>query len=176
MKIPNLLIIAGTGTKAGKTTVACKIIEQLRDRGITAIKITPHFHEHTPGLVTISEKSGYAIYEEKNSNSFKDTSRMLKAGATKVYFAKVLDNGLLGVFNEIMREVPAEVPVICESTALRNFVEPGLFIITTSNVIHKHKDISNLIALPHVIFKLEELEKNDLLPIGFENGKWSYKG
>ena len=45
-----------------------------------------------PDLLTISEKTGYAIYEETDRNSFKDTSRMLTAGADKVYFAKVWDD------------------------------------------------------------------------------------
>jgi hypothetical protein len=75
-----------------------------------------------------------------------------------------------------MEYIPSGVPVICESPALRNFAEPGVFIIMTSETIHKHKDISHLIALPHVTFKLEELEEYDLLPIGFENGKWSFTG
>lgn len=176
MNIPNLLIIAGTGTKAGKTTLACRLIEQFKDQGITAIKITPHFHETTPGLVPLSEKNGYAIYEENNSKTFKDTSRMLNAGAKKVYFAKVWDDRLPEVFNEIIKEVPANVPVICESPALRNFVEPGLFVIISSDVIKKQKDINHLTALPHVMFKLEELEIYDKLPIVFENGKWSYIG
>ncbi len=176
MSIPNLLIIAGTGTKSGKTTLACKLIDQFKDHGITAIKITPHFHETTPGLVPLSENNGYAIYEENNSKTLKDTSRMLNAGATKVYFAKVWDERLHEVFNEIMKEVPAKVPVICESPALRNFVEPGLFAIISSDVIHKQKDINHLMALPHVMFKLEDLEKSDKLPIVFENGKWSYNG
>ena len=48
------------------------------------------------------------------------------------------------VFNEIMKSVPAGTPVICESPALRNFAEPGVFIIMTSDTINKHKDISHL--------------------------------
>ena len=64
MKIPNLLLIAGTGTKSGKTSLACKIIEQFKNLNITAIKISPHFHETTDGLISISEGEGYAIYEE----------------------------------------------------------------------------------------------------------------
>ncbi|MBK8884338.1 MAG: hypothetical protein IPN67_18855 [Bacteroidales bacterium] len=51
--IPNLLLIAGTGTKSGKTTMACKIIRQFSELKITAIKITPHFHETTPGLLPV---------------------------------------------------------------------------------------------------------------------------
>ncbi len=50
MIVPNLLIIAGTGNKSGKTSMACRIIEQLKHLEIVSVKITPHFHETTPGL------------------------------------------------------------------------------------------------------------------------------
>jgi len=174
MIIPNLLLIAGTGTKSGKTSMVCRIIEQFSSLKITAVKITPHFHETTPGLVSVSENDGYAVYEETNPDSSKDTSRMLHAGAEKVYFAKVWDNQLLDVFNKIMEKIGPGVPVICESPALRNFTEPGVFIIMTSETINKHKDIKHLQTLPHVMFKLEELDLIDTIPIGFKDGKWFY--
>jgi hypothetical protein len=173
--VPNLLLIAGTGTKSGKTSLACKIIKQFKDLKIHSIKITPHFHETTTGLIPILEKDGYSIYEETNSETSKDTSRMLKAGATKVYFAKVWDNQLLNVFNEIMEYIPSNVPVICESPALRNFIDPGVFIIMSSNTVDKYKNINHLHTLPHLMLKLEELNGTVSLPIGFEGGKWSYK-
>jgi len=173
MTISNLLLIAGAGTKSGKTTMACRIIESFPELRITAIKITPHFHETTEGLVVKSERNGYAIYEETNANTSKDTSRMLKSGADKVWFAKVWDDQLFDVFREIMKNVTENTPVICESPALRNFVEPGVFIIMTSDTINKHKNISHLQALPHLMFRLEELNESDSLPIGFENGKWA---
>lgn len=172
MIIQNLLLIAGMGTKSGKTSMACRIIKEFRDLRIVAIKITPHFHETTNGLITISEDSGYSIYEETDPDDIKDTSRMLHAGAGKVYFAKVWDDQLFKVFKEIMKLIPAGTPVICESPALRHFAEPGVFVIMTSNTINKHKDISNLLKLPHVMFQLEELEKIKTLPIEFEGGKW----
>ncbi len=174
MIIPNLLLIAGMGTKAGKTSLACKLIEQFRSLNITAIKITPHFHETTEGLISKSEGEGFSIYEETNSESSKDTSRMLKAGAGKVYFAKVWDDQLPVVFNKIMELIPVGAPVICESPALRNFVEPGVFVIMTSDTINKHKNISHLQALPHVMFKLEDMKNIDYLPIGYEDGRWIY--
>ena len=175
MIIPNLLLIAGTGTNSGKTSMACKIIEQFPDLEITAIKISPHFHETTTGLISKSEKKGYSIYEETNTDTSKDTSSMLHSGAHKVYFAKVWDDQLPDVFNEIMEFIPANVPVICESPALRNYIEPGVFIIMTSNVVNKQKNINHLQTLPHVMFTLEELERIDSLPIGFEAGKWFYE-
>jgi hypothetical protein len=172
MKIPNLLLIAGYGTKSGKTSLACKIIEQFNNLKITAIKISPHFHETTSGLILISEKEGYAIYEETNREYTKDTSRMLRSGANRVYFAKVWDDKLLDVFNIIMEQIPPDVPVVCESPALRNFITPGLFMIISSSTIVKHKNINNLRSLPHVELKLEELKDIGFLPIGFEAGKW----
>ena len=51
------LLIAGTGTKSGKTSMACRIIRQFPELKITAIKITPHFHETTTGLLVIVRKS-----------------------------------------------------------------------------------------------------------------------
>jgi hypothetical protein len=175
LKIQNLLLIAGTGTKSGKTSMACRIIEQFKNLNITAIKISPHFHETTLGLVSKSEKKGYSIYEETNRNSTKDTSRMLNSGAHTVYFAKVWDNQLPEVFNEIIKFIPPDVPLICESPALRNIVEPGVFIIMTSDTINKQKDISHLQELPHVLFKLEDIENIDLRPIRFEEGSWFYR-
>lgn len=172
MIIENLLLIAGTGTKSGKTTMACRIIEQFPDLKITAIKITPHFHETTPGLISKSEEKGYSIYEETNRDTSKDTSRMLRSGAHKVIFAKVWDEQLVDAFYEIMKHIPSGVPVICESPALRNFIEPGIFIIMTSEFINKQKNINHLQTLPHVMFKLEEIENISFLPIGFENGRW----
>ncbi len=160
------------GTKSGKTSMACRIIKEFRDLEIIAIKITPHFHETTTGLLTISENSGYSIYEETDPDSNKDTSRMLNAGAAKVYFAKVWDNQLLNVFQEIMKLIPSGAPVVCESPALRHFAEPGVFVIMNSNTMDKRKNISNLLILPHVMFQLEELKNIAVLPIGFDDGRW----
>jgi len=174
LKIPNLLLIAGTGTKSGKTSLACKIIEQFSNLDITSIKISPHFHETTEGLISKSEKKGYSIYEESNRDTTKDTSRMLSSGAYKVFFAKVWDDQLPDVFLEIFKDLPSDIPIICESPALRNFIEPGVFIIMTSNTVNKHKDISHLRILPHVMFKLEELKNIESLPIGFKDGKWGF--
>ena len=170
--IKNLLLLAGTGTKSGKTSMACRLIGDFPELKITAIKITPHFHETTSGLLAVSEKNGYTIYEETERNSFKDTSRMLAAGAHKVYFAKVWDDNLSEAFNEIMKSVPAGAPVICESPALRNFVEPGIFIIMTSGTIDKQKNISYLQTLPHVMFKYEALDTMGTIPVKFGNGTW----
>jgi hypothetical protein len=175
MNIPNLLLIAGNGNKSGKTTLACRIIEQFRDSSVIGVKITPHFHETTPGLKPVSEKPGYSVYEETDENTDKDTSRMLKAGAARVYFAKVTDNKLPEAFMEIYSQIPAGSPVVCESPALRYYTDPGLFIIIKSDIESNTKDISNLIKLPHVMLKLSEVKEMQSLPISFTEGGWIMK-
>ena len=172
MLIPNLLLIAGTGTKSGKTTMACRVIEQFGKLNITAIKITPHFHETTPGLITIYEEKRFAIYEETDPELVKDTSRMLRSGASKVYFAKVYDDRLLLVFNQIIKLIPEDMPIICESPALRNFVDPGVFIIMNSETTGTRKDISRYLSFTHLYFEYEKLPEISSIPIGFENGGW----
>jgi phenylalanyl-tRNA synthetase beta subunit len=42
----------------------------------------------------------------------------------------------------------------------------------SSETTNKRKDINHLQDLPHVMFKLEELNKISEIPIEFENGRW----
>jgi DNA-binding transcriptional ArsR family regulator len=175
MNIPNLFLIAGTGNKSGKTTLACRVIEQFRDTGITGIKITPHFHETIPGLNLLEGTEGYSIYEETDPGTQKDTSRMLRSGAAHVYFAKVTDGHLADAFKEIMKLIPEGTPVVCESPALRHYVEPGLFIIMKSDNEDNSKNINNLLKMPHVMIHLNELQEMGMLPVIFEGEKWIYK-
>lgn len=155
--------------------MACRIIEQFKSLKIISIKITPHFHETTPGLKTVVEESAYAIYEETERGTNKDTSRMLQAGAARVYYAKVLDDRIKFVFKKITDLIPEDTPIICESPVLRNYIEPGVFIIMTSETTKKRKNISNLLKLPHLIFRFEDIQGISSIPVGFEDGKWVYK-
>ena len=99
---------------------------------------------------------------------------MLHSRASKVYFAKVLDDQLLFVFNKIMDLIPEGTPIVCESPALRNFIEPGVFIIMNSGTTRTHKDISRYEVLPHLKFEYEELPEISSIPVGFEDGGWTY--
>lgn len=172
LSIPNLLIIAGTGNKSGKTTFACRIIEQFRYLDLASVKITPHFHEPTPGLVLLEGEKEYSLFEETNQWTQKDTSRMLRAGASKVYFANAAGSSILEVVKKVNQLVRKDAPVICESPALRNYVEPGLFVIMRSVSENNEKSISNFLTLPHLEFDMESLSRSAKLPVQFSNGRW----
>jgi hypothetical protein len=169
---PNLLIIAGTGNKSGKTTIACRIIEQFRDMKIVSIKITPHFHETTPGLILFKEAPGYSVYEERNPGTEKDTSRMLRAGASKVYFAKVTGDTLHEIFKTIVEAVPKGIPLICESPAMAKQVKPGLLIIMSAPGNEARKDLNHLYNQPHIEFNINSLRYNERIPVSFTEGRW----
>lgn len=173
--IPTLLIVAGTGTKSGKTTIVCRIIEQFRDQGIIAIRVSPHFHEKTEGLLTVGAGEGYCVSQETNAGTAKDTSRMLRAGASEVYLVETVDELLSDIFMNLMQDIPEGIPVICESQALRNYFEPGIFILISSIHENKRQDLSHLQKLPHLEFDLNGLSGYEEIPILFRNGKWTKK-
>ncbi len=131
----NILLIAGSGRNVGKTTLACQLIETGNEKDIYAVKITPHFHSTTPGLVEIAKDKNWAIFEETNANTSKDTARYLKSGAKKSYLIQVIDNELKTAFFRLLESLPITSPIIIESSALLGIIKPAmvLFVESTQN-------------------------------------------
>ena len=128
--IPNLLMIAGTGRKVGKTTFACMMIEKCAaTHPVTAVKISPHLHRQSPGQKIIAETKEFQIIEESNPDGTKDSSRMMKAGAVRVFYIQTRDRNIREPFDQILQLIPKNQPVICESGALLNHAKPGLFVL-----------------------------------------------
>lgn len=134
---PNILIIGSTGRNIGKTVFACKIIENhSTQKEIIGLKVVPvdkneencHRGLDTCGLCD-SLTGDYKIIEEKTIDSTKDTSRMLKAGAKKVYLLLVDKNFLEKGIQAILKTIPDKALIVIESNTIRNVLEPGLFII-----------------------------------------------
>jgi hypothetical protein len=172
MKLENVLLVAGSGRNSGKTTIVCRLIEQFQHLGITSVKISPHFHDTSEGLVLRSSSPEYRIYKETNRNTPKDSSRMLNSGAEMVYFIQTPDTDLNKAFTEVYNYIAPGNPVICESPALINFMEPGLFILMISPEGSNFKNIENMRKFTHIESTYEEIVKPSPLPITFIDGKW----
>jgi len=129
MKNFNSIIIAGTGQNVGKTTLVCNIISQNRDKNIIAVKISPHFHKLTKTDVIIAQTDNYVIIEETKTDTEKDSSKMLKSGARKVFYIQSTDKYLAEVFNEIKKQIPKKSNIIIESGGARNNFKPTLFLM-----------------------------------------------
>jgi len=132
--MPQLLLIAGTGRNTGKTTLVCKIIQKFSPvKSIIALKITPHFHRNIQsGKILFNETKLY-IAEETDSTTGKDSSLMLKAGAQRSYFAMATDEYLGEVIQNIIRLIPSDALLVCESGGLRDWVVPGVFLMMRRN-------------------------------------------
>lgn len=127
-RFKDLLLVTGSGRNVGKTTFICDVIAGNPLQKLAAIKISPHFHEPTEGLIPIVENSNFRIYEETNSASNKDTSRYLKAGAIKSYYIQATDAYLKESFQLTSVLLDPDQPFLVESARLGKILFPELFV------------------------------------------------
>ncbi len=138
IKLDKMLMIGSAGANVGKTELACAVLRRLSGEGdnIVGIKVT-----------TIEEKDGqcprggegcgvcsslegvYSIVEETDRRSGKDTGGLLAAGASRVFWLRVLRTNLKEGLAALLDIVGPEVTSICESNSLRHEVEPGVFLV-----------------------------------------------
>jgi len=131
-------MIGATDRNSGKSTLACRLIEQhAPTQDVVAVKVTTVRERHGEcprggeGCGACSSLDGdWAITEETGQHPDKDTGRMLAAGATKVYWLRVCQEHLDDGFRALLETVGPDVPVICEATGAREVVQPGLFLMT----------------------------------------------
>ena len=166
-----MLLVAGNGRNSGKTLLTCRIISQFAGDAITGIKISHYYHEPSPGLSHISSGEGYLLYEEHGRGE-KDSELMLGSGASRVYFVMVREGFLEPAVRQLLDIIPQGAPIVCEAQSLIYILEPGVFVIMTSDTGPNRKDISELRKHRHLSFTLDSLRQTAELPLEFTAGKW----
>jgi len=137
-RFKDLLLVTGSGRNVGKTTFICNVISSNPLRKMSAIKISPHFHEPSESLKLIVENSNFRIFEETDYTSGKDTSRYLRAGAEKSYFIQTDDASLKESFQLTSVLLDPDQPFLVESARLGQILVPELFLfIQGSDSIEK---------------------------------------
>lgn len=173
-----LLIIGGTGRDSGKSTLAEMLIARFADRGITALKVTPHDHPDMSGLTLVAEGERFKVFEERCLSSDKDSSRMLRAGAAKVFLIVSASSSAGDAWLSLQPFLPKDVPVVCESPALRRYVDPDLFIIMTHGQRGDFgsKNINDLIPLADLVMTIDDLRsgKAEIIDLN-EDNNWYLK-
>lgn len=176
--MPQLLLIAGTGRDSGKTTLACALIQKFSpSKSVIAIKITPHFHKNVGSGNVLCNTNELFITEETDSSTGKDSSRMLKAGAHHSFFVMTTDEHLVLAFLKIRELIPTDSLIICESGGLRQYVEPGLFLMMNRKGTETIKPLSGkLLALADRVITFD-CEKIGLDPdrIEIKDNQWTLK-
>lgn len=153
-----ILLVSGSGRNCGKTTVAGKIIRQLKKSGIVyGLKITPHFHVTENSQQIVKEGIGYKIFRETDLNSGKDSSRMLNAGAKEVYFIQCADSNLHRIQEHLKQILPEGIPVVCESGSFANVFQPGLHILVEGfHIDDSKKSYKSNLKKADIVIKAEE--------------------
>jgi hypothetical protein len=179
IKLPNALIVVGTNRNAGKTTLACEIINRFSARQkLIGIKISPHFHELEQTDIIVEKNDDFVIVKESRQGEIKDSCRMLRAGAHEVYYIQVWDRNIDKAFNCLSTHIDGSLPLVCESGWLRTIVEPGGFIILNrkGNTDFK-QSIEDYKKLPHTWMEFNGKNFDpDPKEIILENNHWVYNG
>lgn len=167
----NLLLIAGTNRNVGKTTLACRIINQLaKTHEVIAVKITPHFHSQCDSCQTLYTEPALQITEELSIHTLKDSSKMKAAGATRVFYVQGSDEKLPQVIEFLRKSIPDGVPIVCESAAMGDYLEPGKLILLSGDLVPVKNQ--HLITKANVHFSTFDFAR---LHFAFFAGEWEVK-
>ena len=140
LKLDRMLMVGSTGANVGKTELACRIIKKFAgDTELVGIKVTTikekdgHCPRGGQGCgVCASLEGDFDVIQETDETSDKDTARLLRAGAAKVFWLRSMKGSLAKGFAALLDVVGPDSTLVCESNSLRRVVEPGLFIMVKS--------------------------------------------
>jgi len=184
MELAGMLMVGSLGRGTGKTEFACSLIKEFSPNcDIIGIKVTPVSDRggscpHGPGCGACSALDGhYDITEEADSESDKDTCRMLGAGAGRVFWLRALKAHLEEGISALVDTIGNDAICVCESNSLRRVVEPGLFIMVKGRCEEDGKASGKAVAQyadREVFFDGTGFDI-DMDEIGLADGRWSYR-
>ena len=132
-----MFMLGSAGRNAGKTELACSLIRRyVRSHEIIGVKITtieerdgncPRGGEGC-GVCT-SLEGNFCITEERGASPGKDTTRMLQAGASRVFWLRCLSSHLREGTMALLERTGRDSVFVCESNSLRQVVRPGVFVV-----------------------------------------------
>lgn len=133
----DILMIGSTGRNVGKTLLASSLIRRhASSTAMAAVKVTT-IHEQG-GLcphggdgcgVCSSFEGDYILTIERDGPPDKDTTRLISAGASRVFWLRVREAHLAEGIAALLKELPSGQPVIMESNSARLALEPSLFLV-----------------------------------------------
>lgn len=134
LKHKQLLIVGGAGREVGKTEFICRLITKISSQHpVYALKVSAVYPGEELYHGTHSgDKSNQSLFEEMKMTTKKDTSRMLRAGARKVFYMRSDAERIKTGYTEFLKKIPEKALVVCESNSLGLFVKPALSIVVKS--------------------------------------------
>jgi molybdopterin-guanine dinucleotide biosynthesis protein len=171
---PNVLLVGSNTRKTGKSTLICKLLERYgKEKPISAIKLAIYddINDLKAHYSDASEEGVYIIEEQEAGE--KDSKKFLAKGARRSWFIAVMKAEIEQVIN-IINQIKNEGDfLIVESTSLRNFIVPGLFIfVNKASKKNKKRDVRNMADL-EIETGSEDFKNIDEV-ICLEQGMWVY--
>jgi len=176
-ELNNILLVSGSGRNCGKTTFACHAISQLAKVGkVIGLKISPHFHLTGNKQKLVAKGNGFQVFTETELLSKKDSSRMLQAGASEVFFVHCNDIHLPGIWEEVEKLIPENCPVVCESGSFSNAYRSGMHVLVVENVPDKSKEsyFQNVGKADFIVKKEEFSPEYFGFQFQFKNKRWEF--
>lgn len=126
-KWSQIILIGGSGQNVGKTYLSELLVKTIsKSNPINTLKISSHKHPTTDGLKIVNTGIGWTLFEECDLSGTKDSQRLLRAGATKSYYATVEKEQLQQFINELDKNIDINRLLLVESTAFGIFITPKL--------------------------------------------------
>jgi hypothetical protein len=127
-----LVVIGGHSRSVGKTSVVAGLISGLREFDWTAVKITQYGHgicsANGAACDCATADHSWAISLERDRTGESDTSRFLRAGASRALWVRTEQGRLAEAMPELRRRLEAAPNVILESNSVLRFLRPDLYL------------------------------------------------
>lgn len=134
---PDILMIGSAGRNAGKTLLACDLIRRHAPiQPLVAVKVTTI--KETSGACPRGEggcgvchdfQGQYDLAQVHDGPPNKDTTRLLEAGASKVFWLRVRDAHLAEGIEATLKQITDGQPSIWESNSARRVLTPSAFLV-----------------------------------------------
>ncbi len=168
-----LCIVGGTTRNVGKTTFCCQLIAKLAKHiPIYGLKVSTIFPDETLQHGDHSNISEH-LFEETRKDTTKDTSRMLRAGASRVFYLQGDDNHIAQGYQDFLDHIPPKSFIVCESNSLGHILLPDLMImlVQPANPIKSRAatllNRADLIISPKDHFNFPEVSKITITKTSF---------
>ena len=139
-RLPGMLLLGSTGRNSGKTEFACGVLNRFcQNHTLIGLKVTiirdndgacPRGGEGC-GVCT-SLEGPFDITEETNRDGIKDTSRMLRTGADRVFWLRVrsacVEEGLKALLEITMLDLEVDGSVLARLAGLAEHVDGVSFV------------------------------------------------
>jgi molybdopterin-guanine dinucleotide biosynthesis protein len=170
----NLLLVGGSKQNVGKTTLIIDLIEKLSDNNkIVAIKTSCHFHGILDTDLIVEHNNEFTIVEETATYTGKDSARMLQAGALRTFFIQAKDEFLKKAFDKVVDMIGCDVAIVCETSILREFLIPKLFIALVRDKKENVPEDKSVLKKADLLIENYFNNKNIISTIEIVNNKWT---